>query len=67
MFGATTGGQASNEPAKLEVEIQPPPPPSKPNRKGTFSYRSSSSPIVLFNIRYSSSQTTTIRSSKQRN
>ena len=37
MFGATTGGQASNEPAKLEVEIHPPPPPSKPNRKGIFS------------------------------
>lgn len=37
MFGATAGGQASNEPAKLEVEIQPPPPPpSKPNRKGIF-------------------------------
>jgi len=37
MFGATT---TSNEPAKLDVEVHPPPPPppppappSKPNRK----------------------------------
>jgi hypothetical protein len=37
MFGATTSSQSktlsssSNEPAKLNVELQPP--PSKPNRK----------------------------------
>ena len=41
MFGATTAGQSANEPAKLDVEIHPPPPPqpppSKPNRKGSFS------------------------------
>jgi len=33
MFGATTtSSQSSNEPAKLNVEIHPP--PSKPTRKG---------------------------------
>jgi hypothetical protein len=36
MFGATTTSsqptQLSNEPAKLNVEVHPP--PSKPNRKG---------------------------------
>ena len=38
MFGTTTSSQPnqpSNEPAKLNVEVHPPPPPpSKPSRKG---------------------------------
>jgi len=38
MFGATASSQPSNEPAKLDVEVHPPPPPpSKPNRKGLSS------------------------------
>jgi hypothetical protein len=35
MFGATASSQSSNEPAKLDVEVHPP--PSKPIRKGLFS------------------------------
>jgi len=32
MFNATVSSQSSDEPAKLDVEVQPP--PSKPIRKG---------------------------------
>jgi hypothetical protein len=39
MFGtATTSSQPSNEPAKLNVEVHPP--PSKPTRKGLVFFSS---------------------------